>query len=280
MKIGVHLPQSGRASGADAIHRVATLAENLGFHAVWVSDHIVSPVGQDYPTPYMHDPLSTLTWAAAVTERVGLATTVLVAPQYHPLWLANATATLDSLSGGRLTLGIGVGWSEAEFDALDQGFADRGARTDEIIDVLRVAWTEDPASFSGAHYNFADVRVLPQPAHQIPIIVGGRAEAAFRRAVTRGDGFHAIGLDPTEAAATVARIRRDRPDESFPVSLRTGWDPLGMDPELIKREYHGYLEAGISEIVSVPWRRDIDEYQRAVEMLADLLQVADGEIQL
>jgi probable F420-dependent oxidoreductase len=280
MKIGVHLPQSGRASGAESIHRIARRAEDLGYHAVWVSDHLISPVGQDYPTPYMLDPLTTLTWAAAVTERVRLATTVLVAPQYHPLWLANAAASLDSLSGGRLTLGLGVGWSEAEFDALDQEFANRGARTDEIIDILRIAWSEDPASYSGEYYRFADIRVLPQPAHEIPLWIGGRAEAAFRRAATRGDGFHAIGLDPTEAVAVVERIRRDRPDPSFPVSLRTGWDPLGMDPGLIKEECAAFSAAGISEIVSVPWRRDIDDYERAIEILAETVNVSAGEVHL
>lgn len=279
MKIGMHLPQSGRASGAEPIHRIATLAEELGFGSVWVSDHIVSPADQDYPTPYMHDPLLTLTWAAAVTERIGLATTVLVVPQYHPLWLANAAATLDALSGGRLTLGIGVGWSEPEFEALDQGFSNRGARTDEIIDVLRVAWRDDPASYDGEHYSFADIRVLPKPAHDIPIWVGGGTEAAHRRAVTRGDGFHAIGLDPAEAAEVVERIRRDRPEESFPVSLRTGWDPLGMEPDQIRRECGDFEAAGISEVISVPWRRDIDEYQQAVETLAAILNVSGGEAQ-
>lgn len=279
MKIGVHLPQSGRASGAEPIHRIATLAEDLGYDSVWVSDHLVSPAGQDYPTPYMHDPLTTLTWAAAVTRRVGLATTVLVAPQYHPLWLANATATLDSLSGGRLTLGVGVGWSEAEFDALDQGFTDRGARMDEIIDVLRVAWTEDPAGFDGRFYSFSDIRVLPRPAHDIPIWVGGGTEAAHRRAVERGDGFHAIGLDRSEARAVVERIRQDRPEETFPVSLRTGWDALGMDHDLIRRECDEFAAAGISHVISVPWRADIDEYQRSVETLAGLLNISDGEAQ-
>ena len=280
MKIGVHLPQSGRASGAEPIQRIATLAESLGYESVWVSDHIVSPVGQDYPTPYMHDPLLTLTWAGAVTQRVGLATTVLVAPQYHPLWLANATASLDALAGGRLTLGLGVGWSEAEFAALDQGFTDRGARTDEIIDILRAAWGEDPISFDGDHYSFNEIRVLPKPAHDISIWVGGRIEPAFRRAVTRADGFHAIGLDPAQAAAVVQRIRRDRPEETFPVSLRTGWDPLGMDHDRIRRECDEYRAAGISHVISVPWRRDVDEYQGSVETLAELLDLSGGQAQL
>jgi probable F420-dependent oxidoreductase len=262
------------------MHRIARLAEDLGYDSLWVSDHLVAPADQDYPSPYMHDPMLTLTWAASVTDTIGLATTVLVMPQYHPLWLANATATLDSLSGGRLTLGIGVGWSEAEFDALDQGFTNRGARTDEIIDILRLVWREDPATHRGEYYSFEDMRVLPKPVHDIPIWVGGRAEPAFRRATTRGDGFHAIGLDPAAAIDVVKRVRRDRPEDTFPVSLRTGWDPLGMDHDLIRREHEGYTNAGISHVVSVPWRRSIDEYQQSVETLAEILELSDGESHL
>ena len=150
---------------------------------------------------------------------------------------------------------------------------------DEIIDVLRVAWRDDPASYDGRFYSFSDMRVLPHPAHDIPILVGGGSEPAYRRAVTRGDGFHAIGLDPTEAAQVVQRIRQDRPEESFPVSLRTGWDPLGMDHDQIRRELHEFAAAGISEVISVPWRRDIAEYQKAVEKLAELLALSGGEAQ-
>src|SRR5215831_18000721 len=111
-EVGIHLPQYGRVSGPDAITRAAVHAEELGFAGVWVSDHLVQPAAQDYPSPYLYDPLLTLTWAAAATHRIGLGTSVLVASQYHPVWLANATASLDALSGGRLKLAVGVGWSE------------------------------------------------------------------------------------------------------------------------------------------------------------------------
>src|SRR4029079_9092763 len=112
---------------------------------VWVSDHIVHPAAQTYPSPHLFDPLVTLTWAAAVTEHVGLGTSVLVFPQHNPLTLANTLASLDALSGGRVIIGAGVGWSAAEFEALGYRFEDRGARTDEILDLLRVAWREDPS---------------------------------------------------------------------------------------------------------------------------------------
>jgi probable F420-dependent oxidoreductase len=160
----------------------------------------------------------TLTWAAAATTTVGLGTSVLVLPQHHPVALANSLASLDALSGGRVTVGAGVGWSSAEFAALGQSFTDRGARTDEIIELLRACWEDDPVNFDGDFYSLRNIRLLPKPAHEIPIWVGGRTEPAWKRAVERADGFHAIGLEPEEVAPVVARLRRDRPEESFTFS--------------------------------------------------------------
>jgi probable F420-dependent oxidoreductase len=271
MRLGIHLPQYGRVASGPAIRRAAQHAEELGFTDVWVSDHVVHPAAQPYPSPYLFDPLLTLTWAAAATERVGLGTSVLVLPQHQPLELANSLASLDALSGGRLTIAAGVGWSEAEFDALGQSFHDRGRRTDEIIRLLRVAWTEDPASFHGAFHDFADLRVLPKPAHRIPIWVGGGVEASYRRAVTLGDGFQLIGITPEQAVAPVARLRRDRPGDDFVVSLRTGWDPRGMETARIRREYDEFAAAGVGHVVCAPWRTDLDEWLRAMDTLAGLV---------
>jgi probable F420-dependent oxidoreductase len=272
MRIGIHLPQYGRVAGPDAITVAARNAEALGYAGVWVSDHIVHPAAQDYPSPYLYDPLLTLAWAAAATHTIGIGTSVMVVPQHQPLWLANALASLDSLSKGRLTLGIGVGWSEAEFAALGQTFHDRGARTDEIIRLLRTAWTDDPVDFEGRHYTVHGIRVLPKPAHRIELWVGGRTEAAHRRAVAHGDGFQLIGATPAEVRPVIERLRRDRPDTgSFTISLRTGWDPQGMDPDVIRREYDEYAEAGVQYVVAAPWRNDLDAWLRSMEQLASLV---------
>ena len=119
MRIGIHLPQFGRALVAGGVERAAREAEQLGFDDVWVSDHLVNPKEQPYPAAYILDPLTTLAFAAAATERIGIGTSVLVGPQYpSPLAVANSLASLDFMSGGRLTLGIGIGWSKREFDAL------------------------------------------------------------------------------------------------------------------------------------------------------------------
>jgi probable F420-dependent oxidoreductase len=271
MRVGVHLPQYGRAAGAPAMTRAARHAEMLGFADVWVSDHLVHPAEQDYPSPFLYDPLLTLCWAAASTEHIGLGTSVLIAAHHAPLELANSLASLDSLSGGRLTLGVGVGWSQREFEALGQSFADRGRRTDEIIDLLRACWRDDPVDFHGLYFDLDRIRVLPKPAHRIPIWIGGRAEAAYRRAVDRGDGFQAIGLDPSQAAETVARLRGDKPDPSFTISLRTGWDPRGMDPSQIRDECAAYADAGIQHVVAAPWRNDLDEWLGSMDDLAALV---------
>ena len=275
MKLGIHLPQYGRAASPDAIRRVASHAEHVGLADVWVSDHLVFPVGQEYPSAFLYDALATLAWVAGVTERIGLGTSVLVVPQYHPLELANHLASLDLLSGGRLTIGAGVGWSEAEFDALDQGFHDRGVRMDEAIDVMRRVWTEDPATFDGEHYSFGELRVLPQPDRRIPIWIGGTSRAAYMRAAARGDGFQAISIAPGDLAPILAEIRAargDRADEPFTISYRTGWDPQGMDPAQIRDEWQAYAEVGVTHAVSAPWRTNADDWIRSIDLLVELVE--------
>ncbi len=184
---GIHLPQFGRAAVAGGIERAAKHAEALGYDDVWVSDHLVIPEGQSYPAPMLCDPLMTLAFAAASTGTVGLGTSVLVGPQYtSPLALANSLASLDYLSSGRLTVGIGIGWSEKEYEALHAPFDHRGERLDEIIDLFRAAWRDDPATHEGRWYSFTDIHVQPQPAHDVPIWIGGASDAAFARRVRQG----------------------------------------------------------------------------------------------
>jgi probable F420-dependent oxidoreductase len=275
MKLGIHLPQYGRAATPDAIRRVAQHAESIGYEDVWVSDHLVFPAGQSYPSPFLYDPLMALAWAAASTERIGLGTSVLVVPQYHPLQLANSLASLDNLSGGRLTVAAGVGWSEAEFDALGQEFHNRGARTDEAIDIMRLVWSEDPASFHGAHYSFDDIKVQPKPAHRIPIWIGGGNSATRRRAVERGDGFHAISTPPDQLAPVIAELHDRRAAAGFTgeftISYRTGWDPQGMDPGLIRDERDAYTAAGVEHVVSAPWRTSATEWMTSMELLQEIV---------
>jgi probable F420-dependent oxidoreductase len=272
MRFGIHLPQYGRVASREAIAAAARRAEELGFADVWVSDHVVHPAAQSYPSPYLFDPFVTLTWAAASTTTIGLGTSVVVASQYHPLWLANTTASIDALSGGRLKLGVGVGWSQAEFEALGQDFHTRGRRTDEILDILRLAWSEDPATYHGRYYDFTDIRVLPKPAHRIEIWIGGTGAAAERRARAHGSGFQLIGLKPDTIGPAVSRVRAVSPEaDTFTISLRTGWDPQGMPPEEIAAERVVFEAAGVQHVVSAPWRTDLPSWLRSMEMLAEIV---------
>ena len=271
MRLGIHLPQFGRAASADSITRVAQRAEELGFADVWVSDHVVHPAAQDYPAAYLFEALLTLGWAAAATSTIGLGTSVLVVPQYPPLQMANSLATLDTLSGGRLVVGAGVGWSEGEYAALGQDFTTRGARMDEALDIFRTVWNHDPSSFEGEHYEFHDIKLQPKPAHDIPIWIGGGSQPAYDRAVERGDGFQAISTEPAALADIVAAIRARRPEPEFVISYRTGWDPQGMEPGLIVEEAAAYAEAGVDHVVSAPWRRSADEWIASMEQLVALV---------
>jgi len=274
MRVGIHLPQFGRAAVAGAVEQGARLAEELGFDDVWVSDHLVVPKDQSYPAPYLYDPLVALTFAAASTSAVGLGTSVLVGPQYpSPLALANSLASLDNMSRGRLTVGIGIGWSAAEYEALHAHFDRRGARLDEIIDLFRTAWSDDPATHEGLYYPFTDMRVLPKPAHDIPIWVGGRSDGALRRATTRGDGFHGVGVKPEDAKAVVERLRAARPDDTFTISLRVPWDAKTTEPDEIRAQCEAYEAAGVQHVVAAPERGDLEAWLAGMQTIASALDL-------
>jgi len=275
MLIGVHLPQFGRAAVAGGVQRFAHRAEQLGFADVWVSDHLVIPKDQPYPAPMLFDPLVSLSFAAAVTSHIGLGTSVLVGPQYtSPLALANTLASLDFMAAGRLTVGIGIGWSQKEYEALHASFANRGERLDEIIDLFRTVWANDPATHTGKHYGFEDIRVLPQPAHPVPIWVGGSSDAAINRACTRADGFHGIGVKPEDAKALVDRIRSERPAESFTISLRVPWDARSHDSDELRRQRDAYADAGVQHLVAAPERGDIDAWIEGLDKIAAAAELA------
>src|SRR5580692_5958284 len=200
MQLGIHLPHIGRKAGPDSIRRVAIQAEQLGFADVWVSEHIIVPKDAKYPpSPAFYDPVLTLTWAAAYTKRVRLGTSVLVLPMRHPLPLAKELATLQNLSQGRLILGAGVGWMEAEFAALGVPFHERGRRMDEGIEMMRAVWREDPVSFPSRSIpaEIDNMRMMPKPERPIPIWIGGTSQPALRRAL-RLDGWHGSRAMPEQ----------------------------------------------------------------------------------
>jgi len=177
VRIGVNVPNFGPGTDPGLLRDWARTVEGLGYDLLMVSDHVaITPdVAEQYPAPF-YEPFTTLAWLAGITERVRLGTTVLIVPYRHPLLVARMAANLDELSGGRLVLGVGVGWARQEFAALGVDFGRRGRLTDEHLDTLRAAWADHADYRTGA----------------IPIWVGGNSDAALRRAVRRGDAWHPL----------------------------------------------------------------------------------------
>jgi probable F420-dependent oxidoreductase len=269
MRLGIHLPHIGRKAGPDAIRRAAVQAEELGFADVWVSEHVILPKAAPYPpSPSFYEPILTLAWAAAATKRVRLGTSVLVLPMHHPVPIAKQVATLQCLSGGRVIFGIGVGWLEAEFAAMGVPFRERGRRMDESIALLRALWRDDPVTFETQHIAAAisEMRMQPLPDAPIPIWVGGSSDKALARAVRLCDGWHGSRLMPDKAAPIVQRLRRERPEPGFAISLRTGWD--GKDAGELHERLAAFGELGVGHILAEPAEREIEDWLRSVEKIA------------
>jgi probable F420-dependent oxidoreductase len=274
MRVGIHLPHIGRKAGPEAIRRAAIQAEELGFADVWSSEHIIIPKGAPYPpSALFYDPVLTLTWAAAFTKRIGLGTSVLVLPMRHPLPLAKELATLQNLSEGRLILGAGVGWMEAEFAALGVPFRERGRRMDEGISMMRAVWGQDPVSFPARHIPavIEEMRMLPQPVKPIPVWIGGSSEAALARALRLADGWHGSRLSPEQATPIIRRLREQRSEPEFTISLRYGWD--GKDDSALRTRLASYGDAGVEHVLVEPAERELEDWLHAVERVA---RVAEG----
>jgi probable F420-dependent oxidoreductase len=214
-------------------------AEAIGFESIYVAEHVVVPAGYASRYPYspkgrmplpedcpLPDPIELLTFLAAVTDRIVLATGVLVLPEHNPVILAKRIATLDVLSGGRARLGVGLGWMREELEAVGVDFDSRGARTDEMIDALRLLWTQPESTYSGEHFSFDRAISRPQPVQVggVPIHIGGHSSAAARRAGRVAEGFQPLGLEGEALAEKLdvvrgAAIAAGRDPEVIEVSL-------------------------------------------------------------
>jgi probable F420-dependent oxidoreductase len=205
---GVILPNYGADSSVDGIRRVAERAGELGFDSVWATEHmIVGPEGVD-PYGRVYAPLVTLGWIAGWTEHIGLGTSIALLPLHHPIELAKEVATLQELSGGRVTLGVGVGWHRDEFEFMGVPFEGRGRRADEALRVMRALW-QGERDFEGEFWSFHDATSEPLPLPQPEIWVGGSSPRAIRRALELGDAWHpSRGSDVDH----VRRVKAEHPD--------------------------------------------------------------------
>jgi probable F420-dependent oxidoreductase len=265
MQLGIHLPHAGEQASPALIRRFAIRAEDLGLSDVWVSEHIIVPRAQFPRSPLFYDPVVTLSWAAAVTQRVRLGTSVLVLPMRHPLPLAKELATLHNLSEGRLILGAGVGWLEPEFAALGVPFAERGRRMDEGIAMMRAVWTQDPVTFESRYISaeIADMTMTPLPASPIPIWIGGSSEAALKRTIRLADGWHGSRHTPGEVAPIVRRLRAARPEPEFTISMRTHWN--GRDEGELRARLAAFEAAGVQHVMVAPENREVDDWDSVIE---------------
>ncbi|MCE3552014.1 LLM class F420-dependent oxidoreductase [Pseudonocardia sp. RS11V-5] len=247
MQVGLHALGIGAGARRSVIDAVAVAAESCGFATLWSGEHVVMVDRTSSRYPYSEDgriavpaeadwidPLVGLSFVAAATSTIDVATGVLLLPEHNPVVVAKQAATLDSLCGGRLTLGVGIGWSREEFEALGVPFARRGARTDEYVAAMRAVWREDVASFVGEFVHLDSVRVNPKPvrARTIPIVFGGNSDSALRRVAALGDGWYGFNLDGVADVAQRleflgARCResgRDIAELKLAVALRSPQD--------------------------------------------------------
>lgn len=253
MKFGITPPyRANVVSDPEWMTYFVRNAESTGFTSVSVVEHMAVPAGFAERYPYsatgrwplptdceIPDPLELLSFLAACTERIGLSTGVLIAPVHHPLTLAKRLATLDVLSGGRVILGVGVGWMREEIEALDIDFESRGRRLDEVIAAMRTVWREDEATFHGEFFDFERVVARPRPVQPggVPIHIGGHSPAAARRAGRVGDGFQPIGVAPEVLIQRLELMRRTaaeagRDPESLELTL--GAALQGFDEERLE----------------------------------------------
>jgi probable F420-dependent oxidoreductase len=279
LRIGAKLPNSGPLPQALGIPAMARALEAAGFDSLWVADHVVLPRSIDSHYPFAADGRATwpsdapyveamiaLALAASVTERATLGTAVLVLPLRSPVMFAKQAASIDTASGGRLRLGVGAGWLKEEFDALNVPFADRGARTEEWIEIARDCWTATPAAHESERYSLPpNVLMVPPPERPIPFLMGGHSRVALERAGRLTDGW--LGqqslpeIDGDELVAAAASMRQAARD--------AGRDPAALEVVLrlvqsagkadeVARQIPVLATAGVDEvIVDLDWDDDL-----------------------
>ncbi len=288
MKIGYSLSNNQGMEDVRGVIDLAVRAEQLGFDSVWASEHVfnVSYVYDRIGTKPYYEPLTILTYVASMTTTIGLGTSVLVLPYHNPIRLAKVAATLDVLSGGRVMLGVGVGVIEEELEAMGSPYAERGAISDESLDIMIELWTKEDPSFDGKYHQFSGMKFTPKPVQKphIPIIIGGTSRAAIRRAARVGTVWHPTALPPETLAESIdylkeQAVKAGRDPSGVRVSISAAMGnthnhnrySLGDEPEEIIERSLKYAEMGLERLVISPNTRDQDQLQPIMEMLAEVV---------
>ena len=265
MKFGLHSVNLHTCSYPEAAGRLARAAEAAGFESLWTADHVVLPdppvAGRPMaPDMRLLDPIVALTFLAAHTSRIKLATGVIILPQRQAVVLAKQLASLDVLSNGRLIFGLGVGWCEPEMRSTGAPFAERGRVADDYLTAMRALWTQPKPSHHGRYVSFEGVQAMPRPVQSpIPIVVGGRTPPAYRRAVTQGHGWYGFGIDVEETRKCVSALREAEKKSARPPELgrlEISATPPSFDvPD--KATVDAYAAVGVDRLIIRP-RPDMD----------------------
>ena len=263
MKIGLFAMGIGAAANPDVVRNVATTGERSGFATLWVGEHVVLFDRHDSKYPYSEggkfplaanadwlDPFTTLTFAAALTSKIRLATGVCLVPEHNPLVLAKVIASLDKLAKGRFAFGVGIGWLAEEFAAIGVPFERRAQRTREYIEVMRKLWSDGVASHHGEFVNFDNAGSYPKPPQgaKLPVIFGGETNPALRRVAEYGNGWFGFNLDPAETQERIGKLEQllnQNGRKLSDVELLVAPYTKKITPDDLKR----YRDLGISEVV-------------------------------
>lgn len=278
MKIGIGFSNVGLFGTREGALALGEAADEFGVESLWTVEHVVVP--KDYASPYPYsptgkmpggedspipDPLVWLSFVASITTKVRLATGILILPQRSPVILAKECATLDLLSGGRLTLGVGIGWLQEEFDAIGVPFEERAGRTEESMLALRALWSQEE-TFDGRYYQFKQARSYPKPSQPggVPIVVGGHTKAAARRAGRLGDGFFPGRGELADLFDECRKAAKEAGRDPDSIELTAGGPP--------NIDFAKQLEdLGVSRLVTFPPTFDPADMKRALGELHDNL---------
>jgi probable F420-dependent oxidoreductase len=281
MDVGVFVPLGNGNATAEILRAVGREIEDRGFESIWVPEHVVLFDEYESAYPYspdgkfpggadsgMLEPLQALTYLAAVTDRVRLGTGICLVPQRNPVYTAKAVTDLDSLSGGRVDFGVGVGWLREEFEAVAMPFEKRGPRTDEHLQVMKALWCDEVSEFHGDFYDLAPCRMYPKPVQSPhpPIHVGGESDAAMRRVARHGQGWFSFNRLPEDLPEPLARL-----DAALAAEGRSRSDVvLSVSPyfnPVTPAAVEGYAALGVDRLIVLCLAFDVDTLRSQLDDL-------------